>query len=222
MIPGLRLKLLVPTVLGTLLTTAQTPTASFATWKDNRKAAYSIIHDDYGDATTVGISQYADSMAYNRGIKLVFGAITSACDSSDWTIARQMIKNGHEAINHSHNHRCAVRMDWCTNVYTSADYAVELDTSTALIERGTGYRPRFFINPYDLSTESIIEHLKSLGYLGVRAGTQEQLNSKDFSDFYHLNYHVYAPTSNLAQLNQAVTDAIAEEGFGLKMRHGAW
>ena len=28
---------------------SQTPTASFATWKDNKKAAYSIIHDDYSD-----------------------------------------------------------------------------------------------------------------------------------------------------------------------------
>jgi Polysaccharide deacetylase/PA14 domain len=199
---------------------AQAPSVSFATWKDNRKAAYSIIHDDFGDATTVGIGKYADTIAHNRGIKLTFGAITSVCDTSDWNLARRMISHGHEAINHSHNHRCAVPLDWCTDAYGPADYHIELDTSTALIERGAGHRPRFFINPYDLSTDSIILHLKQLGYLGDRAGTQEALNTKNFTDFFHLNYHVFSPTTTLAQTNQAVTDAINAQGYAIRELHG--
>jgi Polysaccharide deacetylase/Secretion system C-terminal sorting domain/PA14 domain len=199
---------------------AQAPSASFATWKDNRKAAYSIIHDDFGDDTTIGIGQYADTIAHNRGIKLNFGAITSVCDASDWTLARRMIAHGHEAINHSHNHLCAVHLDWCTTAYGVADYPVELDTSTAQIERGTGQRPRFFINPYDLSTDSIILHLKQLGYLGDRTGTQEALNTKNFTDFFRLNYHVFSPTSTLAQVNQAVTDAINTQGYAIRELHG--
>ena len=62
---------------------SQTPTASFATWKDNKRAAYSIIHDDYSDYVT-GIFQYADPIATARGIKLCFGAITSACGPLEW------------------------------------------------------------------------------------------------------------------------------------------
>ncbi|MEO0042379.1 MAG: hypothetical protein RL329_1827 [Bacteroidota bacterium] len=199
---------------------AQAPTASFATWKDNRKAAYSIIHDDFGDVTTAGIGDYGDTIAHNRGIKLVFGAITSTCEASDWAIARRMIGHGHEVINHSHNHRCAVAQDWCTDVYGAADYGVELDTSTAQIQRGTGQRPRFFINPYDLSTPGIIAHLKTLGYLGTRSGTQEALNTKNFTDFFHLNYHVFNETGTLAQLNQAVTDAITTQGYAIRELHG--
>ena len=59
-------------------TLAQTPTASIATWKDDSKAAFTIIHDDYSDYVP-GIFQYAHPMAKARGIKLCFGAITSAC-----------------------------------------------------------------------------------------------------------------------------------------------
>jgi Polysaccharide deacetylase/Secretion system C-terminal sorting domain len=222
MIQKLPLSSVISLLLGctTTYVAAQAPSVSFATWKDNRKAAYSIIHDDFGDVTTVGIGKYADTIAHNRGIKLTFGAITSVCDSNAWALARRMITHGHEAINHSHNHRCAVPLTWCTDAYGPADYHIELDTSTALIERGAGHRPRFFINPYDLSTDSIIMHLKTLGYLGDRAGTQEALNSKNFTDFFHLNYHVFSPTTTLAQTNQAVTDAINAQGYAIRELHG--
>ena len=53
-------------------------TASFATWKDNKKAAYSIIHDDFGDYVT-GIYDQAYPIATARGIKFSFGALTSVC-----------------------------------------------------------------------------------------------------------------------------------------------
>jgi Secretion system C-terminal sorting domain/PA14 domain/Polysaccharide deacetylase len=200
---------------------SQTPSANFSNWKDNRKSAYTIIHDDYGDVTTVGIAKYADTIAYNRGVKICFGAITSVCEDNDWRDAKRMITHGHECVNHSHNHYCAQPVTWCpSQVYTPANFGVELDTSTAQILRGTNVQPRFFIHPYDLSTDEVLNYLKNLGYLGARSGTQEALNTSTFTDPFRLNYHVFRPTSKLADLNSSVTSAISKGGFCLREVHG--
>jgi hypothetical protein len=201
---------------------AQTPTVSYANWKDNAKAAYTIIHDDFGDVSTVGIENYADTIAYNRGVKFCFGAITSVCDASDWANARRLMSHGHEVINHSHSHRCAYQPGWClpTNLYTTADFPLELDGSTTLIEQGAGARPRFYIHPYDLSTTQVLDRLRSLGYLGARSGTQAILNQADFKDFFNMNFFVHDPTSNLTLLNQAVQSAVAAGGYAMREVHG--
>ncbi len=199
--------------------TAQTPTAAFATWKDNRKAAYTIIHDDYGDVTTPGIAKYADTIAFNRGIRINFGAITSVTDALGWTDAKRLITHGHEIINHSHSHRCALGgASWCTDTYT--DLGLELGTSTQLIEQNTGQRPRFFIHPYDVFNENIHAYLKNIGYLGARAGTQAAVNAPTFSDYFHLNYYVYEPGFSLAQLNTGLLAAVASGGYAVQELHG--
>jgi peptidoglycan/xylan/chitin deacetylase (PgdA/CDA1 family) len=206
----------------TTITQAQTPvpTAHFATWKDNRTAAYTIVHDDFGDVTTFGITQYADTIAHQRGVKFVFGAITSSCDTQDWKDSKRLITHGHEIINHSHSHRCAVNTGWCTNVYGPADYHLELDTSTAWIERGSGHRPRFFIHPYDLYTDSIINHLKFLKYLGARSGQYSQMNKPTFTDFFRLNFFVFDPVSTLAQMNETVDAVISDGSYAVRELHG--
>jgi PA14 domain/Secretion system C-terminal sorting domain/Polysaccharide deacetylase len=216
--------LLATTFLSTpLLLQAQTPvpTASFATWKDNKKAAYTIIHDDYGDVTTPGIVRYADTIAFNRGVRVNFGAITSVCDALDWTDAKRLITHGHEIINHSHNHLCAVQTPastWCTNTYT--DLATELGLSTQLIEQNTNMRPRFFIHPYDLASEPVHNYLRTLGYLGARAGDQAATNPANFSDYFKLNFFVYQPNFSLAQLNEGLLSAIATGGYSVQELHG--
>jgi Polysaccharide deacetylase/Secretion system C-terminal sorting domain/PA14 domain len=201
---------------------AQTPTVSYATWKDHAKAAYTIVHDDFGDESTVGITKYADTMATNRNIKFCFGAITSACDATDWADAKRMISHGHEVINHSHSHRCSHQPGWCAsdNLYSVANFPVEIDGSTTLIEQNTGNRPRFWIHPYDLSTQQVLDRLKSLGYLGARSGAQAALNGVHFNDFFHLNYFVHDPNSNLNLLNQAVQTTVAAGSYLMRELHG--
>jgi hypothetical protein len=199
---------------------AQTPTVSYATWKDNAKAAYTLVHDDFGAVQTPGIVNYADTIAYNRGVKFCFGAITGDCDANDWADARRMMTHGHEVINHSHTHRCAFQPGWCDLVYTPAEFPVELDGSTTLIEQGAGVRPRFFIHPFDLSTTEVLDRLKSLGYLGARSGTQGTLNQADFKDYFNLNYFVHDPTSNLTLLNDAVQQAVVSGGYAMREVHG--
>ncbi|MEY4934068.1 MAG: hypothetical protein RIS64_427 [Bacteroidota bacterium] len=199
---------------------AQTPTVSYATWKDNAKAAYTLVHDDFGAAQTPGIVNYADTIAYNRGVKFCFGAITGDCDANDWADARRMMSHGHEVINHSHTHRCAYQPGWCDLVYAPSDFPVELDGSTTLIEQGAGVRPRFWIHPYDLSTTAVLDRLKTLGYLGARSGTQGTLNQVDFKDYFNLNFFVHDPTSNLTLLNEAVQTAVSAGGYAMREVHG--
>jgi peptidoglycan/xylan/chitin deacetylase (PgdA/CDA1 family) len=215
------------TILSTLplwatVTHAQTPTVSYANWKDNAKAAYTLVHDDFGDASTPGITQYADTIAYNRGVKFCFGAITSACNAADWTDARRLISHGHEIINHSHSHRCSHQPGWCAsnNLYSPSDFPVEIDGSTNLIEQNTGHRPRFWIHPYDLSTTQVLDRLRSLGYLGARSGAQSALNTVNFTNYFTLNYFVHNETSNLNLLNQALLNAVAAGGYLMRELHG--
>jgi peptidoglycan/xylan/chitin deacetylase (PgdA/CDA1 family) len=202
---------------------SQTPSASFATWKDNKKAAYTIIHDDFSNYVT-GIYQYADPIATERGIKLCFGAITSSCGPAEWTKARTMIAHGHECVNHSHNHKCGGSVGQCSGLtrYGMAQFALELDTSTKQIQRNTGVRPRFFIHPYDASTTTITNYLKNkLGYLGARSGTQSVGNKSNFTNFMNLNYYVYDGTAAaLTSLNSAVNSAIAAGGYTIREFHG--
>lgn len=202
---------------------SQTPTASFATWKDNKKAAYSIIHDDYSDYVT-GIFQYADPIATARGVKLCFGAITSACGPLEWANAKTMMSHGHECINHSHNHLCGGTAGQCLgfSTYEPGNFATELDFSTQLIEINTGVRPRFFIHPYDAPSDAIINYLKNnLGYLGSRAGTQLAVNANTFTDFMRLNFYVYDGTAQaLTSLNTAVNTAISSGGYAVREFHG--
>ena len=66
---GLGLTILVTSALNL---SAQSPTGYIADWKGDANAAYTIIHDDYGDPGVDGIWQYADTICSNRGIKFTF------------------------------------------------------------------------------------------------------------------------------------------------------
>jgi peptidoglycan/xylan/chitin deacetylase (PgdA/CDA1 family) len=201
---------------------SQTPSASFATWKDNKKAAYSIIHDDYSNYVP-GIVQHADPIATARGVKLCFGAITNFCGDAEWANARNMISHGHECVNHSHNHRCGGVAGQCSGLttYGTADFDTELRLSTDIIQTNTAVRPRFFVHPYDAPSPAVIDFLKSLGYLGARSGNQLQVNANTLTDFMNINYFVYDGTASaLAGLNPAVDQAITAGGWAVREFHG--
>ena len=209
--------------LVSFLAFSQTPSASFATWKNNKKAAYTIIHDDYSNYVT-GIFQYAYPIATARGIKISFGAITGFCGEPEWANARTMIAAGHECVNHSHSHKCGGSASQCTGLttYSAADFNTELTLSTNLIQSNTGVKPLFFIHPYDAASDAILNHLKvNLGYLGTRAGTQGVVNASNFTDYLRENYFVYDGTpAALTSLNTAVNTAISSGGYAVREFHG--
>ncbi len=192
------------TILSVLLsffaTIAQNPTTSIASWKNNAEGAYSFIHDDYGDNGVIGINNYADTIARNRGIKFTIGAITSACEANPamWTQAIDMISYGHEIINHSHNHHCAVKADaWCTTGLwaepATENFATEMTQSNNSIITNTGTTPRYFIYPYDLYNDAANTHLKSLNYIGSRTGSRAEnpVNfAPDVDGFFKTSFYV--------------------------------
>ena len=167
---------------------SQNPQTTISTWKNNAKGVYSFIHDDYGDFGVQGINNYADTIARNRGLKFTFGAITSACEGNTqmWTDAIGMIAYGHEIINHSHSHTCAVlQSGWCeTGLWAepaTLDFTGELTKSTNLISTKTGSYPRYFIYPYDLFNDAANDFLKSLNYIGSRTGKYNGTESANFN-----------------------------------------
>lgn len=210
-------------VLTANLVKSQTPTASFANWKDNKKAAYTIIHDDFS-AYVSGIYQYADPIATSRGIKFCFGAIThpDQCGPTEWAQARTLMSHGHECINHTHNHFCGGSASQCSGLttYGTADFGTELGLSSQIIEANTGVKPLFFIHPYDAPSTAIENYLLGLGYLGARGGNQNAVNASSFTDFMHLNFYVWAPSSAVSSLNQPVDAAIAAGGYAIREFHG--
>jgi len=195
-----KLLTLVSVLVLPFLSSAQSPTTSIATWKNDAKGAYSFIHDDYGDNGVQGINDYADTIARNRGIKFTIGAITSACEANPamWTQAIDMINYGHEIINHSHNHYCAVGAGtWCTTGLWAEpgtqDFATEMTQSNTSIINNTGTTPRFFIYPYDLFNDAANNHLKSLNYIGSRTGSRADNASNfapDADGFFKTNFYV--------------------------------
>jgi hypothetical protein len=204
------------------IATSQTPSATFATWKDNKKAAYSIIHDDYSNYVT-GIVQHADPIATARGVKLCFGAITNFCGDAEWVNARNMMSHGHECVNHSHNHKCGGVAGQCQGLtsYGPDEYETELGLSTRIIDSATAVRPRFFIHPYDAPSVGVLDFLKNLGYLGARSGNKGLINQKDITDYMNVNFFVYDGTAEeLANLNPAIDNAITNGGWAIREFHG--
>ena len=167
---------------------AQTPTGYIADWKNDADAAYSIIHDDYGDVGVDGIWQYADTIAFNRGIKFTFGAIAERCEatrdingySNPYGYAKNvmMAQHGHEIISHSHSHDCAVGAAWspCDLAPNwgeepgSANFLTQLETAHNSISTGTDFDPVYYIFPYDRFTHAANDKLKDMDYIGSRTG----------------------------------------------------
>lgn len=170
---------------------AQNPTAQITRWKNDAKAAYTIIHDDYGMSGVDGIWQYGDTIAANRGIKFGFGAIASHCETNRivrgktlYNHAKEVMmdQHGHELINHSFDHGCAVgragwdpcnaQLGWGESTSLTA-FSRELNEAHNAFLNGTGYAPVYYIFPYDRHSNLANQRLKDLGYSGSRSGWPE-------------------------------------------------
>jgi peptidoglycan/xylan/chitin deacetylase (PgdA/CDA1 family) len=179
------LLIIVFVLAGTISLSAQS--ASITTWKNDAQAAYSIVHDDYGLAGADGIWQYADSIAFNRGIQFVFGAYTGLCEtrtikpndySNLYDFAKQVMMeaHGHEIATHSYFHTSAVKLEWTPpgsgwgQEPLGEDMDVEINQAHQSIIDGTGFVPQYYVYPYDQFTSASNQRLEDLGYIGSRTG----------------------------------------------------
>ncbi|MDB4835278.1 T9SS type A sorting domain-containing protein [Cyclobacteriaceae bacterium] len=162
---------------------AQVVHTEITTWKNDARGAYNLIHDDYGSSVVDGIWQYADTIAHNRGLTFTIGAITQHCEasrnvlgySSPYEYAKKVMVpiHGHEIINHTHTHSCALNMGGgsCSKDWTVEDIEYELGVSTTSIFDNTGYYPQYLIFPYDQFQDLCNQFLKEeVGYIGSRSG----------------------------------------------------
>ena len=185
---------------------AQNPTGYIATWKGDANAAYSIVHDDYGLEGADGIWQYGDTIAYNRGIKFVFGVYTDLCESRfvqpngysnlyDYAKNVMIAQHGHEIANHSSTHACAAEKGWepCTFGFGESgwgesplgvDLDVEINEAHNSIVNATGFVPKYYVYPYDVFTNATNQRLEDLGYIGSRTGWSSS-SADDAGAGYH-------------------------------------
>ncbi len=148
-----------------------TVSVSVLKWKGGAAAAYTIIHDDLCNPSASGIHRYADTIAYNRGIRFGAGAIVGSCVRKGepmWMIMERMVRHGHEILSHSWSHGAAVDLG-----RGGADWDVDRDvvmTKKVIEENVPGASVLYMIFPYDAYNDDRLEELKHHGYLGSRSG----------------------------------------------------
>jgi hypothetical protein len=221
---NIRILLLLVASLYSVLVLAQdkkTEEAYIAPFKNGARGAYTLIHDDFGAYMARGIEAYADTMAYSRKIPICFAAITKECNKKDWIKANEMIAHGHQIINHSMSHKCGIIASWCASGnWNELDFNVEIDSSTAWIERNTGKHPAFFVYPYDQFTDTMIAYTRHLNYLGARAGKQGSMNPATQLTPFRLNFEMHRPEDKASTLDSFAQVVIANKAWGIRVAHG--
>jgi len=197
------------------------PKVYVATFKNDAEGAYTLIHDDFGGDWAQGIEEYADTMAFTKGIPFCFALITGQCNAKDWKKANEMIAHGHQVVNHSMYHKCGKVNDWCTaGNWDEHDFAIEIDSSTNLIKKKTSHHPAFFMFPFDIYTDTMITYLRAKGYAGARAGNNNALQKAEIEDPFHLNYKGYSPQNSPSELNSFVDQAMGKKAWAIREVHG--
>jgi peptidoglycan/xylan/chitin deacetylase (PgdA/CDA1 family) len=166
-----------------------------ATWRGDKTAAFSVIHDDLCDASVNGIFTIADPELMKRGLHGGFGAITETCDSQKaWGKVKTLVDHGHDIFSHSGTHHCLGDASACSgNGTPSSDYAKEIDATVAAIMKNVGVKAEFFIFPYDVCGAGAVARLKSTGFLGARCGDHGIL-PPDFTDAFKTTFDIWGPS----------------------------
>ena len=141
-------------------------------WQGGAKGAYTLTLDDFCGDWARGVWEHADPIARKAGIRFGFAVIAGQCVSGLWEKARSMAEYGHEPLDHSWSHTCPTEEPWCVAAAgrrSWTDLALEIDSSTAAIERGTGVRPIVFAFPFDVSTPGQRKALEERGYVAFRS-----------------------------------------------------
>ncbi|HTJ44709.1 MAG TPA: polysaccharide deacetylase family protein [Kofleriaceae bacterium] len=135
-----------------------------ATWRDDAKAAYSIIHDDLCDDTVQGVITNAVPALDSYGIGVGMGAIAGECEDSDrWSELVDLEAHGHEIVNHSWSH---------VNV-TPENGAQEIVAAKKALDAHIAHPVTFYIYPYDFFTDASIAAVQAAGHLGSRGGNRD-------------------------------------------------
>ncbi|HVJ21570.1 MAG TPA: polysaccharide deacetylase family protein [Polyangiaceae bacterium] len=191
-------------------------TAVVTPWKENAKAAYTIIHDDLCDVSLDSAFDVADVELNARGLRAGFGAIVGSCVERDlWSRMETLRQHGHEIVCHSWSHPNLVE-DLTANVDQELNQAT-MTLNASLAGQNTSY----YIFPYDAFNDGLIAQLDALGYVGARAG-ERGLNPADFADPMRNMFDVWGATAYAmgpAGLQEYVDEAITSGGWANREFH---
>ena len=135
-----------------------------ATWVDDAKGAYSLIHDDMCGPQLYGIQDHAVPALDEAGIKAGLAPIAGQCeDNAAWDIVVDAEKRGHEIVSHSYTH---------ANI-TPDNAAHEVADAKAMFDSHIENPISFFVFPYDHFTHATIARVSMAGHIGARAGNRD-------------------------------------------------
>jgi hypothetical protein len=164
-----------------------------ATWRDDAKAAYSIVHDDFCDFGVRGIQENALPALDDRGLEAALGTIVAECEAESlWDVVADADAAGHEIANHSYNHE---------NV-TLDNAATEVADAKATLEEHTSRPVSFYVFPYDYFTADTIAAVEEAGHLGARGGNRDDndgfdnppINGAEPENDYEVEFDVWPRT----------------------------
>lgn len=198
-----------------MIVTAGEISVSICQWRGDAQFAFSIIHDDFGDANYTPEILKAGTLAYERGLKIASAAVVKRMvDAGEerWHDMNSFIAQGHEIVNHSWNHNnptSAIWDDYRDLVETKDSLEAHLADSVWQKEIS------FYCFPEDAGTKAQLDSLQKYGYIGARwregyEGDRVNSGGSDFtpfqSDFYGYISKEYGD-SVLAQMpNSNYTD----------------
>jgi peptidoglycan/xylan/chitin deacetylase (PgdA/CDA1 family) len=137
---------------------------TIATWADDAKGAYSLIHDDMCGAQLFGIQDHAVPALDELGIKAGLAPIAGECISNDaWDIVIDAEKRGHEIVSHSYTH---------VNI-TAENAAHEVADAKSMFDSKIQHPISFFVFPYDYFTHATVAKVSMAGHIGARAGNRD-------------------------------------------------
>jgi peptidoglycan/xylan/chitin deacetylase (PgdA/CDA1 family) len=198
-------------------------------WKQDAKAAYSIIHDDLCDATRDSLFTDADRELTARGLRAGFGAIVGDCESrAIWDKVQVVKDHGHEILSHTWAHYDLVHGTDRSGELVSVDLNRELNqAASTLNQKLREQRTSYFIFPYDSFDDQLVSALAGAGYLAARAG-ERGLNEPVFVDAFRNKFdawgasyidHSGGGSSDPSVLARYVDAAIESGGWGNRELH---
>jgi hypothetical protein len=196
-----------------------------AKWRDDAKAAYSMIHDDMCGPGLEGIQDLAVPALAARGLRAGLGPFVQACEEQGrWDVVKEAEALGMEIISHSYTHP----------EITPENAAHEVAAAKAEFDKHLENPVTFFIFPYDFFTQETVNAVGQAGHLGARAGIRDNFNGSTMPpinvaepvddlrivfDVWPRNYSKYARYAAEDMLWVHVHNAIEKGGWAVREFH---
>jgi hypothetical protein len=196
-----------------------------AVWRDDAKAAYTMIHDDMCGRDLRGIDRLAVPALELRGLNAGVGPYVDACAIDGlWDMVKAVEAKGNEIVNHSYTH---------VNITPIVAYKEVILAKREFDLRMT--KPlTFYIFPFDYFTPETVGMVQAAGHIGARAGIRDltdgfmnpPLNPPEpgndmtlVFDVWPRSYSKYAAFAEKDILNLHVYNAIEHGAFAVREFH---